>query len=381
MKGIAVFIIIALTIYTSASIYIYLNISLAAAFSGTLGWIFRIVLLIMFISYPLGKTLHGIGKDSLGLPFSWIGSYWIGVMFYTLLIFGVKDIFLLINHFAGWIPPDYFYTLLASRIYIGVIFGFLFILFIYGTILARNPEFVSYDIAFDNYPADKSPMKMVMVSDVHAGVLIGQKRVEKMVCDINDQQPDIVLIAGDFLDEPVKHLLGMEEILRGINSKHGTYAILGNHEYYYGVEPSIEFLKRSGMKVLLDEGTVIDSSIVLIGLGDLLTADRTGKPVKSLENIINEFPDHLPVVLAEHTPTKVKEIAEKGVDLMLCGHTHGGQIWPASIPAGLANDVLTGIKRINDKMWVIVSNGYGTWGPPIRIGVPPQVVTINFSRS
>jgi predicted MPP superfamily phosphohydrolase len=220
----------------------------------------------------------------------------------------------------------------------------------------------------------------VMASDFHLGAYNGSERLRKLVEKINSLAPDIVLLAGDVVDESVstaeeEEMIG---ILKELRAPLGVFSVTGNHEYYSGLEKNLTHLERAGVRVLQDEALRIDNSFWLIGRKDR-TVRSFGDQRLSLREIIarNGVDESLPLIVLDHQPLELLEAAEAGVDLQLSGHTHAGQLFPFSLINRRLYEQAWGYLR-KGRTQYYVSSGAGTWGPPIRTGSVSEIVRIRI---
>jgi len=305
------------------------------------------------------------------------GDYWLAATYYSFLIWVVADI---LHFLVDLIYPDQ--TNGYPSFYWG--FGILSLvaaLLIYGTWNARHPRVTHYDIAIKKTAHGLPKLHAVMVSDIHLGLVIDNDRLDEMVNSINELDPDIVFLAGDTIDEDVKLFLDqkMPEVLGKLRSKYGVYAVLGNHEYIGGnSELAIDYLRQAGVIVLVDGHIKVNNQFYVVGRDDRMAGNMTGKHRLDLSRVMGGIDHSLPIILLDHQPHNLKEGQRNGVDLQLSGHTHNGQFFPNNLLA----------KRIFENSWgylrkgeyqVIVSSGYGTWGPPIRIGNYSEIIDLNIS--
>jgi len=222
-------------------------------------------------------------------------------------------------------------------------------------------------------------LKVVGVSDFHLGVANDKKRLEQYVKLINEQHPDLILIAGDLIDNNVLPLEKerMWEILNNLKAPLGVYFCMGNHEYMVGVEESMNFLRKTGMNILIDSSVVINESIQIIGRDDLQRRSNR----KSLKELVKDTDSSLPIFLIDHEPYHLYEAEESGIDLQFSGHTHNGQIFPGNLIVKLMYELEYGyMKRGNTHYYV--SSGLGLWGPPFRIATKSEVVVfrVEFNK-
>jgi predicted MPP superfamily phosphohydrolase len=167
----------------------------------------------------------------------------------------------------------------------------------------------------------------------------------------------------------------MVEPLSRIKSRLGVYAVTGNHEFYAGVDKAVRFMEQAGVCVLRNRWVTIDSILNLVGLDYMTEEQQLGRKNPPLETIMTGMDKSLPTILMYHTPIRLKNAEAAGIDLQLSGHTHKGQLFPFNLITKLVYTVDSGYARIG-KMQIYVSNGVGTWGPPLRVGAPPEIVQI-----
>jgi len=219
----------------------------------------------------------------------------------------------------------------------------------------------------------KQPYKIAQLSDLHIGGLIDKDFIEDIVRKVNGIKPDIVVITGDLIDVDI---FGAKETLlelTKLNSKYGTYYIVGNHEYFHDIENIIESMKSLGIRVLENENVYIgedDRGFNLAGVYDIF-GYRSKKYIPNLQKALKDTKD-APTLLLAHQPRFIHEVADK-VDLMLCGHTHGGQLFPFKFLVQLQQPYVSGLHRHNESLQIYVNKGTGFWGPPMRLGASSEI--------
>ncbi|GLX01434.1 metallophosphoesterase [Microtetraspora sp. NBRC 16547] len=225
-----------------------------------------------------------------------------------------------------------------------------------------------------------SGLRFAVVSDIHIGPLTGKGHTERIVRMINSLQADVVTIVGDLVDGSVAELGPLAAPLRNLESRYGAYFVTGNHEYYTSNGPQewIEELNSLGVRSLRNErveiahaGAVLD----LAGINDLYGTPIGDGP--DLEKALGGRDAARPVVLLAHQPVQVRQAAGYGVDLQLSGHTHGGQMAPFNLAVPLQQPVVAGLDKV-DGTQIYVTRGAGYWGPPVRVGAPPEITLIEL---
>jgi predicted MPP superfamily phosphohydrolase len=220
-------------------------------------------------------------------------------------------------------------------------------------------------------------LSIVQISDVHIGKTLGKAFMDDIVAQVNRLDADIVVITGDLVDMPVDKIGDRLESLRHIQSSAGVFFVPGNHEYFYGVEEIMGYLDFLGVHVLSNRSLNIGNIINLAGVTDMMGKRFDLLPPDLSQALLHVTPE-LPTILLSHQPKIVKEMKDEKVDLILSGHTHGGQIFPFGLLVLLDQPYLSGLYQHNARTQVFVSNGSGYWGPAVRVMAPSEIVKINL---
>ncbi|OBF48364.1 metallophosphoesterase [Mycolicibacterium monacense] len=222
--------------------------------------------------------------------------------------------------------------------------------------------------------------RIAVVSDIHLGPLAGRAHTERIVRMINEAEPDLVAIVGDLVDGTVAELGAAAEPLRDLSAPDGTFFVTGNHEYF--VEDPLSWLReleRLGVQPLRNEHAPIrraGAAFDLAGVNDLAGENHSDAP--DFDRALTGVDATRPTILLAHQPVLVSEAASRGVDLQLSGHTHGGQMWPFHYAVSAVQPTLAGLSTVADTQ-LYVTRGAGFWGPPVRIGAPPDITVVSLS--
>jgi hypothetical protein len=300
-------------------------------------------------------------------------------MAYGLIAVILADLLRLANHFLPFFPDFLYRDIERTKllIFMGSI-GIISLAVLAGFINARIPAIRNLDITIKKKTAGNENLRIVMASDIHMGTLIARRRTNALVESINELNPDLILFAGDIVDEDLAPVIRRDlgGTLKLLKARHGVYGITGNHEYIGGVEPAVKYLTEHGIVMLCDTAILVNDLFFLAGRDDRDKPRFTGKTRKNLEEIMKQVDPRYPVILMDHQPFNLENAVRLGVDLQLSGHTHHGQIWPFNYITSAIYEISTGYHRIGETHFY-VSSGFGTWGPPIRLGNRPEIVVIN----
>lgn len=373
-----IFVVIVLAVYGLLNFYIGLrglqSINAQIPINKVVYWIIVASFSSMYIISMLGRNYL---PKKLGLILNTIGGYWMAALVYFIGFVLIIDIFRLLAKRLNLMPDILKNNSWFIAFSVVAIVGFLLVI---GTYNAIVPKVENYNISIDKKAGNMKELKCVMVSDIHLGEIVGRDRLHRAVEIINGLEADLVVIPGDLIDnaiEPIEKEHMLDE-LKSIKSKYGVYAALGNHEYYGKTTEKItQMMEASGVTVLRDKYVKINDSFYLVGREDS-AGIMNGYKREKLETLLDGVDKKLPVILLDHQPVGLSEPRKEGIDLQLSGHTHAGQFFPISLVTSLMYEEDNGYLKDNN-FNLIVSSGYGTWGPTVRIGSQSEVVNINMN--
>lgn len=235
------------------------------------------------------------------------------------------------------------------------------------------------EVKLERLPPQLAGLKIVQVSDIHIGPMIGERFLTTIVDRINAERADLVVITGDLVDGSVKELSRHTAPLGRIEARFGKYFVTGNHEYYSGVDEWMTEIARLGIKALRNERVSIGdaASFDLAGIDDH-TSGRFSREGPSVERIVAGRDTDRELVLLAHQPRSIEYAEEAGAGLQLSGHTHGGQLWPASAFVRFTTPYVAGLYRHDPSTQIYVSRGTGFWGPPMRLCAPAEITVIHL---
>jgi predicted MPP superfamily phosphohydrolase len=305
---------------------------------------------------------------------TWAGMLALGAFSMLLTLTVLRDVLLLL----AWpfsLPP--LQTSTAAAVPLLALTGLL-----YGLVAARRTASVrDVEVPIAGLPAALQGFTIVQISDIHVGPTVKKPYVQSIVDAVNRLRADAVAITGDLVDGRVADLQHDVAPLADLRSRHGTFFVTGNHEYYSGADEWLAALRAMGLRVLLNEHVVLEhdgARLVMAGVADYgaahFDAGHRSDPRRSLAGAPAGV--GLKVLLA-HQPRSAPVAADAGFDMQLSGHTHGGQFWPWTLMVRLQQPFTAGLHRLR-AMWVYTSRGTGYWGPPLRLGAPSEITRVRF---
>jgi predicted MPP superfamily phosphohydrolase len=244
-----------------------------------------------------------------------------------------------------------------------------------GTALGP-PRLKRVDIPLAKLPRGADGFRIALVSDIHLGPLNGAGQTQRIVDMVNGLDADLVAIVGDLVDGSVEELGAAAVPLRALRSRIGSFFVTGNHEYFSGFQEWVDEVARLGVRPLRNDRVELSAGLDLAGVNDA-TGKSYDDPADYDKALAGRDPARAVVLLA-HQPIQAHEAARRGVDLQLSGHTHGGQMVPFNLIVQLTQQpVVSGMGEV-DGMPVYVTNGAGFWGPPVRVGAPPDITLVQL---
>lgn len=334
--------------------------------------LFIFVFAIPFTTYPL--ALYEYSRPGPRI-FLLVFSYSLVVMGYLFLFTVGLEAILAINRFFKLIPERWTKCKAAGKIGFYLVILGVTALIVHGHFNVVHPRIQTYDIKVPKRHTNLEKLKVVAAADFHLSNITGPHFLENIVEKINSLNPDLVIIAGDITIESSKVVewKNYDADFRKIKSRYGVYTIIGNHELQYNPEKTLQFIERSNMRLLQDSIVNIDDLFYILGRND-----KADKQRKSLEELMKNIKDDLPVIMIEHRISEMEDIEDKKIDLHISGHTHAGQLFPGTILMELIYKINWGYKKYQDTHFFVTS-GVGTWGPPVRVGSYSEIMEINIT--
>lgn len=364
------FFIIVLLIYTAINAYIFYKTRQVIPRWKAVKISFHVIYFFLYSAFIIAMLGRNTFLPEVQKILYFPGTCWLGAMLYLFLFFLLTDlIYGLVRLFPIFKKSKKFLKIQVPAGYILVV-G----LMIYGYYHFTHPKVSKREIFIHKSAGNYKELKIVGLSDLHLGINIDKNCLKRTVQLANAQNPDIIIIAGDIVDNNALPLMQakMWEEFEQMYAPLGVYACLGNHEYLSGIESSLNFLRKTNIRLLIDSAALIDNSFWLIGRDDL-----QGNPKrKPLSGLVAATDTTYPLFLLDHEPVNIDEAEQNGIDLQFSGHTHHGQIWPLSLFVEQMYEAAYGYYRKGNTQYYVTS-GIGLWGPPVRIGTDSEITVFN----
>lgn len=352
---------------------------------------FAVVYLFMALSPVIAFLLP---KSAVAIVIRRISTYWIGIMLYSLLYVVLFDLLRLIAKHTKLKN-----TLLFSRgsvISIGsVVVACAVATCLYGIFNARNIKVNEYSVTVNKSCGSDKHLKAVLVADLHMGYAIGVDHITNMVEKINQQDADIVIIAGDIFDNSYDGMddpEGIKAQLKSIKSKYGVYAVYGNHDIDEKIlmgftfdwggkqlhsEKMTNFIKECDIKLINDESVLINDEFYLVGRRDTDKPGTEDGTRAEISELTKDLDKAKPIFVLSHEPDELQKTADAGADIDFSGHTHDGQLFPGNLTIGLFWENPCGMIK-KDNMYSIVTSGVGVYGTFMRVGTDAEICSVDI---
>jgi uncharacterized protein len=261
-----------------------------------------------------------------------------------------------------------------------VVLGCSILLCLWGWQSALGPAVLrEIRLPTKNLHPDLEGLRIVQISDVHISHSIGRHQVPALVAQVQALKPDLIAVTGDLVDGPVEGLQEAVAPLAGLKASLGVHYVTGNHEYFWGIDGWLQAFGGLGFELLSNEHRVRThkgATVLILGVNDptALRMGRTDGPDLAKASAGAPKADY--TVLLAHQPQAYVLAEQATADLFLAGHTHGGQFYPFPPIVSLFHRYFRGLYRHKDSLWIYVHRGSGFWGPPNRLGVPPEVALL-----
>jgi predicted MPP superfamily phosphohydrolase len=373
---------LALLLAFSSALHLYIGVRIVPWLPGLPAGLMVLLLVLSTVLVPAGMFARRVMRPPAADTLAAIGLFFMGLFSTLLVATFLRDLVLLAVQIVDWARPGTLPLAEWERISAAVVPLLGIVVTLLGLWNARRTAgVVKVDVPVAGLPEALTGFTIVQISDIHVGTTIRERYVEGIVEAVNHLKPDVVAITGDLVDGSVAELGSHVAPLARLVSRHGSFFVTGNHEYYSGAVPWMAELTRLGIRVLHNEHVVIQrggAKLVLAGVPDYGAGHFHDSHRSDPHAAIAGAPADAQVkVLLAHQPRTAPAAASAGFDLQLSGHTHGGQFLPWNFFVRFQQPFTAGLHRL-DELWVYVSRGTGYWGPPKRFGAPSEITQIRL---
>ncbi|OPX96090.1 MAG: putative metallophosphoesterase [Syntrophorhabdus sp. PtaB.Bin006] len=372
------FLIIFFLVYGAFHLYGFVKVK-AAFKPGVLISVCLAAFMIIMVLAPVAIRLsERAGAEGFARFMSYVGYIWMGALLIFVCTNIVIDILRLILHGLAYVlGRDWSSLVSAHKCFLLVSLAVSLLVTAYGYYEAGRIRMERVVIRTDKIPANPGKLRIVQISDVHIGLIVGKERLEKIVEKIRKVGPDILVSSGDLVDGQLDSMEELSGLLRAIDPPLGKFAVTGNHEYYAGLPRAIRFTEKAGFKMLRCESVTIPGAITIVGVDDAMVRNSSQREGVAEIGLLGKGERKVFTLLLKHRPI-VNEGSAGFFDLQLSGHTHKGQIFPFGLIARLFFPLFSGYYDLPGGSCLYVSRGAGTWGPPVRFLAPPEVTLIEL---
>lgn len=363
------FVLIFLSIYTGMHALVFWGIHPLLKGHPALPTLTWLWMALMIVAPVLVRLSDRAGWEALARGLAWIGYSWMGGIFLAFALFAVLGVWELLIFVTGKLLPQLPNLSLHGAISAALALLIVIAASFYGLYEADNLRVEQVRIASDRLPPGTPPIRIAQVSDMHLGLIHRDEALAPIISRLRQLKPDLVVATGDIVDAQLNHLEELVALWHQLQPPLGKFAVTGNHEYYAGLDQALDFLRRSGFVMLRNQSQAVGNWLEIAGVDD--PAGR-GQPDEA--GALNPRTDRFTLLL-KHRP-RFDQASQGKFDLQLSGHAHRGQIFPFNLLTGLEYPMQDGLYTLAKDQRLYTSRGTGTWGPPMRVGSPPEITLI-----
>lgn len=372
------FLIIYFSIYGGAHLYAFLKLKRGFTLGLPGDLILALFMILMVVAPIAGRIAERHGHEALARGFAYIGFTWMGLLFIFISISFFFDLYRLLHFWARMLtgnPLEAFTLSIENFCKLAIFISFAVAIFGYFEALHIRTEHVTMETG--KIPENIGRLRVVQISDIHLGLMVGKSRLERILEKVKIARPDILVSTGDLLDGQTDNSEVLTDMLRNISAKYGKFAVTGNHEFYAGIDRALSFTEKAGFTILRGEGFTVSDFLNVAGVDDPAGKHYDPEHPVSEKALLEKMPKEKFTLFLKHQPVINSESLGM-FDLQLSGHTHKGQIFPFNLVTKLYFPMHTGLSKVHGNTLLYVSRGSGTWGPPIRFLSPPEVTIFDI---
>jgi hypothetical protein len=373
------FLLVYLSIYGGVHLYAFLKLKRGLALGLPAYSILAIFMILMVAAPIVVRISERYGYEAFARGLAYVGFIWMGLIFIFISASFFFDIYRLLHFLARMLTqnPLAGFTLSPRNFCISAIL-ISFVVVSYGYFEALHIRTEHVTVKTDKIPEKIGRLRIVQISDVHLGLIVGKSRLTRILRQVRDARPDILVSTGDLVDGQMDNLETLADMFQSIPTKYGKFAITGNHEFYAGLDRALAFTEKAGFTILRGEGIAIANVVNIAGVDDPARGPYSSERAVSEKALLGKLSRERFTLFLKHQPVISSESLGM-FDLQLSGHTHKGQIFPFNLVTKLYYRTHAGLSKVKGNAFLYVSRGSGTWGPPIRFLSPPEVTVIDIT--
>lgn len=342
-----------------------------------LAFLFSMFVALILILFNIFSRFE---RDLLTTCLAYIGFTWMAALFLFFSIHLMFDVYNGICHLTSLISSPVFLKIkIVSKLSFLITLLMVTVIITYGMFEAGNIRTKTVVLKTKKLPPDINGLRIVQISDIHFSATNSMRLARKIVKIIKDLNPDILVSTGDLIDRDLYDKGKVAALFRDIKVPYGKYAVTGNHEWYTGIEEAVSFTEEAGFRMLRNEGITAGDVVNIAGVDDPTSKQFGFVAPVSEDEILKKLSNNDKLsILLKHQP-RINEKSAAVFDLQLSGHTHKGQIFPFGLISARFFPYHSGLFKVGKQSYLYVTNGTGTWGPPVRFLSPPEITVILFS--
>jgi predicted MPP superfamily phosphohydrolase len=373
------FLLIYFSIYGGAHLYAFLKLKRGFALGLPAYVILAIYMILMVIAPIAVRIAERHGYEDLARGFAYIGFTWMGLLFIFISASFFFDIYRLLHLLARLLTRSSLETFTLSIknfCILAILISFAVMIYGYFEALSIRTEHVT--VKTPKIPETIGRLRVVQISDVHLGLIVGKFRLNRILKKVKDARPDILVSTGDLVDGQMDELDTLTDMIKNIPTTYGKFAVTGNHEFYAGLNRALAFTKKAGFTILRGEGLTVSNILNIAGVDDPAGKRYVPNLAVSEKALLEKMPGDKFTLFLKHQPVISSESLGR-FDLQLSGHTHKGQIFPFYLFTKIFYRMHSGLSKLTGNALLYVSRGSGTWGPPVRFLSPPEVTIFDIA--
>lgn len=380
----SLFLVTYFSVYSLVHLYLFLKARAACHFGLGSGVALGLFMLVMMATPVAVRLMDRQGAIGPARGLAYLGYTWMGLVFLLFCLSLGVDLYNLTMRLVAVLigSPTARLLLTGQKAFLTLLLLGL-ALGLWATAEAWRIRLERLEIKSAKLPPHLHQLKVAQISDLHLGLIVGERRLERVLSLIRGAEPDLLVCTGDLVDAQMDHLNHLASLLDQVKPPLGKFAVLGNHEFYAGIDQSERFLRLAGFTILRGTRDLPGGLFAVVGVDDpaVLYRQPTASTPEEQETEALAAPGSRPfTLLLKHRPSVRPESLGR-FDLQLSGHTHKGQIFPFTLVTRLWFPRQDGLYRLAGGSVLYVSRGTGTWGPPMRFLAPPEVTLITVTRT